>query len=225
VAAALLLGFTGVEYRNVRARENAVLGPFPADKTIREAQLLGNAVAGLRGARVQPGARIAFVNPAPPLHFAVADPRRVPNANVSSYVPVEGAMRHGQAVRLFLPGVEYLGFARRLPREWEDAEVFLYRDDGGMRALGRGSRALAELGYFTLRTRQWAAADSMFQRSRALGDTLADATFGLIITSGYLGRQGDERRYAEEFLRRWPDDARAATVAQGLRRPPGDAAR
>jgi len=84
-------------------------------------------------------------------------------------------------------------------------------------AAGQPAQALAELGYFSLRLEQWKEAEAMFLRSRALGDTLADATFGLIITNSTLGREPEARRYAEEFLRRWPHDERAATVSAGLR--------
>ena len=45
------------------------------------------------------------------------------------------------------------GSGKTIPTEWEDAEVFLYQDEGTLRHLGRGSKALAELGYFTLRLR------------------------------------------------------------------------
>src|SRR5262249_59394905 len=89
------------------------------------------------------------------------------SADVASYVPLEGALRHGEAIRLFFPGVGYLGFQRGLPPEWERAKTFLYQDDGSIRLLGSGTRALAELGYFTVRTHQWAAADSMLEPSLA----------------------------------------------------------
>jgi len=214
--AAALVAFVGVEYRNVRAREHAMVGPFAQDKTIREAMLLENAIQDLRAAGVRPGDRIAFVNPAPRRHFAVADTSAAKAAPVHSYVPLEGALRGGEAIRVFFPGVEYLGFESRLPREWEDAQVFLFHDDGTLRAVGRGSQALAELGRFALRTRQWKEADEMFLRSRALGDTLADATYGLIITSDFLGRPQDSKRHAADFLRRWPNDPRARDVASAM---------
>jgi hypothetical protein len=204
------------EYRNVRAREAELIGPFPRDKTIREALLLGNAVRDLRAAGIGPGDRIAFVNPAPPQHYAMTDSVLAPRKTVHSYVPLEGALRQGEAIQVFFPGVTYLGFDRVLPREWEDAKVFLFQDEGTLRAVGSGSQALSELGLFAMRIEQWADADSMFLRSRALGDTLADATYGLIITSDFVGRKDDSKRYAAEFLRRWPNDQRAPAVAQAM---------
>jgi hypothetical protein len=210
--AALLAGFVAIETGNVRARETAKLGTFARDKAVREGFILKNAVTDLKSAELKPGDRIAFVNPAPIRHYAMAD---TTDATRASYVPLEGALRNGETIRLFFPGVGYAGLGKTIPTEWEDAEVFLYQDEGTLRHLGRGSKALAELGYFTLRLRDWDHAERLFLRSRALGDTLADATFGLIITSDYQGRHADSERYAAEFLSRWPDDPRARVVAGG----------
>jgi hypothetical protein len=212
-----LLAVTAIEYRSVRAREHAMLGNFPADKTVREGMMLANAIASLDTMGLKPGDAIAFVNSAPLRHVAVADTSRRDTSDVSSYVPLEGTLRHGAVIRLFYPGVRYLGFGRAIPREWEDATTLLYQDEGTLRRLGRGGQAQSELGYFTLRTHQWKLADEMFQRSRALGDTLPDATYGLIVTSDFLGRPRDSERYAAEFLRRWPGDPRAKVVAGGGR--------
>jgi hypothetical protein len=212
--AGVLVAFVGIELKNAWARERVTVGPFPRDKTIRESRMLKNALKDLRAAGLKPGDRIAFINPSPRRHYSVAD-TTVQSQVTLSYVPLEGALRGGEVVRVFLPGVEYLGFKTNLPPQWEDAEVFFYRDDGTLRAFGRGGHALAELGYFTLRLRDWENAEAMFLRSRALGDTLADATFGLIITSDFLNRPDDSERYAQEFLRRWPNDSRAAVVASG----------
>src|SRR6185503_16885608 len=97
---------------------------------------------------------------------------------------------------LFYPGVTYLGFDDHLPREWEDAEVFLFQDEGNLRDLGRGGEALSQLGYFLLKLHEWNRAEAMLLRSRQLGDTLADATFGLIVTRDYLGDHAGSQRYA-----------------------------
>ena len=218
--AILLAGFVVVEYGNVRTREHASLGTLPLDKTVREAMMLENAVTGLGAAGVAPGDRIAFVNSAPRRHFAVAQTAGLDTSAVRSYLPLEGALRQGEAIRVFFPGARYLGFAASIPREWEDARTFLYQDEGTLRDLGRGSRALAELGYFTLQLEQWKDAEAMFLRSQALGDTLPDAVFGMIVTSYFLGREDESRRHAEEFLRRWPSDPRAPGVAAGLRGEP-----
>jgi hypothetical protein len=213
-----LAAVVAVELAATRARERALVGDttFPADKTMREAMLLRNAIADLRRTPLPAGTRIAFVNPAPRRHFAVADTARRGDRPIGSYLPLEGALRQGEAVRLFFPGVESLGFADSLPRAWEDAEVFLYQDEGTLRHVGRGATALAELGYFLLKARDWPRCEAMFLRSRALGGPLPDATFGLIITRDFLGDPAGSAFYAREFLERWPGDSRAATVAQGL---------
>jgi hypothetical protein len=216
--AVTLAAVVAIELVATRARERALVRDtaFPADKTMREALLLRNAITDLRRTPLPPGTRIAFVNPAPRRHFAVADTARRGDRPIGSYLPLEGALRHGEAVRLFFPGVEYLGFRDSLPRDWEDAEVFLYQDEGTVRHVGKGAQALAELGYFLLKARDWPRCEAMFLRSLALGEPLPDATFGLIITRDFLGDPAGSAIYAREFLRRWPSDPRAATVAQGL---------
>lgn len=214
-AVALLVAVVAVAFLQNRARAHAMQGNFPLDKTRREAMLLGNAIHDLREARLPPGTRIAFVNPAPRQHVSLVDTTTVNRATIGSYVPLEGALRNGEAIRLFFPGIEYLGFADHLPREWEDAEVFLFQDEGHLRALGKGGHALAQLGYFLLPIHDWPRAEAMLLRSRALGDTLADATFGLIITRDFLGDRAGSDTFAREFLRRWPHDPRTKTILEG----------
>jgi hypothetical protein len=215
IAVTVVLAIVAIEFTAVRARERAMRGSFPADKTMREAKLLGNAIHDLQAARLPRGSSIAFINPGPRQHVALVDSATAKRAaRIGSYLPLEGALRQGEATKLFLPGVRYLGFGEELPREWEQAEVFLFQDDGHVRALGRGSRAQAELGYLLLPWHEWDRADAMFERSRQLGDTLADATFGLIITRDFLGDHAGASAYAREFLRRWPDDRRATTVRE-----------
>jgi tetratricopeptide (TPR) repeat protein len=218
---AAVLAFAGTEAWSVRARARALTGTIPADRTVRESTMLRNVTAALDSAGLAPGACIAFVNPAPALHSSLAGGQSGP---LVSYLPLETALGRGRALALFFPRLRYLGFSDTLPRAWEDADVFLFQDDGRARHLGRGSRALAELGYFTLRTRQWERAEALFRRSLALGDTLPDAIFGLGATRSALGREDEARRHLVEFLRRWPADDRAAAVAAGLRTaPPGSA--
>ena len=213
---AAVLAVAGTEAWSVRARARALTGTIPADRTVRESTMLRNVTVALDSTALAPGARIAFVNPAPALHSSLAGGRSGP---LVSYVPLETALGRGRALALFFPRLRYLGFSDTLPRTWEDADVFLFQDDGRARHLGRGSRALAELGYFTLRTQQWARAESMFRRSLALGDTLPDAVFGLGATRSALGAEDEARRWLAEFLRRWPADERAPAIAAALRTP------
>ena len=218
VALAAVVAFAGVEGWSVRARERARAGPFAADRTIRESTLLGNAIRSLTAARLAPGARVAFVNPTPKEHVSVTG---APAVSVTSYNPLERAMSDGRTLRLFLPGVRYLGFADTLPREWEDAEVFLYEPDGRSRHVGHGSRALAAVGTSALETGQWQWAEAMFRRTLARGDTLPDAVFGLANTRSLLGSGREAAAYARDFLRRWPRDPRARRVEEGFRRAAG----
>jgi len=212
-ALAATLVFAAVEARSTRMREGAMTGHFPTDGTIRESTLLRNAVASLDSVALAPGTRVVYANPAP--HAPTSAPG--PGVRVfSTYNPLERALRGGLSIRVLRPGLRCLGLVDTIPPDWRDVEVFLYQPDGSARHLGHGSRAEAELGYFTLRTQQWARAESMFLRSLAWGDTLPDALFGLVITKVMQGREGEARAIAREAVRRWPLDPRVPVLLKGV---------
>lgn len=215
--AALVVAFVGLEFSGAHQRESRMSGTFPLDKTMRESTMLRNAVADLRRVHVAPGDSIAFINPAPRrMHLTLARLENADSASVKSYIPLEGAMRGGETIRVFFPGVTYLGFAPDLPPAWDRARVFLYQDEGTLRDLGRGAAALTEQGLFALRLRDWPLAERSFEGGFALGDTLPDAAYGMIATAYFLGRRDEAMRWAAFFLARWPDDPRANELALRL---------
>ena len=213
-ALAATLAFAAVEAWSVRTREGAMTDHFATDRTICESTLLRNAVAALDSVPMAPGTRVVYANPAPRARSSFA---RQDLRVFSTYNPLESALRGGLSLRVLRPEVRCLGVVDTLPLDWADVEVFLYQPDGSARHLGHGSRAEAELGYFTMRTQQWALAERMFLRSLTLGDTLPDAIFGLAITRVMQGRGNEARAFAEEGLRRWPRDARVPAILEGLR--------
>ena len=224
----VLLGLVvALDFWSVRAREREKLGPFAADKVVRESRLLERGLSQLRGLQLPPGTRVAFVNPGDRgrVHFGRSTTDSI--ARSQNILPLESALRDGEALRVFMPHLQYAGFAFSLPREWEDARVLLFNDHADLMDLGTGSHALARLGAFCLEVGDHEAADSLFRRSRMRGDTLADATFGLVLTADALGHPAESDRYAREFLRRWPNDPRAAYLDSVLRvsSQPGDPAR
>jgi hypothetical protein len=219
-----LLAAVAVGFVTGRAREGATIHGYPRDKTIREATILRHALEDLTRARLPAGARIAIVNPVRGRHFSLtsADTTMYDSARGRAYLPLEAALRGGEALRVFLPGRELVGFGSTIPRAWEEAEVFYYYGTAGhLEHLGRGSLALAMLGEMLLGLERWADARDLYQRTRARGDTLAPATFGLIIAEANLGDAERSRAQAQEFLRRWPDDPRAARVGEALRATTG----
>ena len=214
LAALVLTAFVVIEARNVRVRETWMSGVYAGDRTMRESGLLRNIVAGLDSMRFAPGTPVAFVNPAPRMHQPLGGAGNV----VYSYMPFETTMRDGETMRLFFPELRILGVGERVKPEWETSEIVLFMGDGRLTDVGRGGHALTELGYRLMPLGQWAASDSMFRRARVLGDTLPDGTFGLMATSHYLGHDDVMREFCREFLRRWPNEKRAATVDSTLRR-------
>jgi hypothetical protein len=209
-----VLAFAAVEARGVRVRETAMTGPFAADRTIRESTILANVLASLDSARLAPGARVAFVNPAPKEHVSATGGTL---GSPAAYNPFEQALRGGLALQVFRPAVRCLGVVDTLPRGWEDVEVFLYDPDGRSRHLGHGGQALSALGDFARQTGQLALAERMLGRSLALGDTTAEAIFGLGYIGSALGRPDQARAFAQEFVRRWPHDPRARGLERTLR--------
>ncbi|HTM57504.1 MAG TPA: hypothetical protein VL123_03740 [Candidatus Udaeobacter sp.] len=210
-----LAGFVAIEAHNARQREHQMAGVYLADPTIRSSQLLRNMIHGMDSLSFAPGTRIAFLNPAPRRHQSLVGGG---GTVVYSYLPFETALRNGETMKLFEPRVTVLGISDRMPREWEDAEIVGFAMDGRLKKFGTGGVALTELGYELLPLTSWTAADSMFRRARELGDTLPDGTFGLMVTSHYLGRTQEMQAFCREFLRRWPNEHRAAIVDTALHR-------
>ncbi len=200
----------------VLGRERARAGAFAADRTMRESQLLREALKSLRDAKLPPGARVGLVNPSPQAHSVLASSG---DAVVTSYTPLAAALHGDLATRLFAPGITLLGVSDTIPPAWEDAALFIYHDDGSLRPIGHGAEALVEAAQLALRGERYALAERMLLRARALGDTLPAGTFGLIAAAGMQGHPDEAGHYAEEFLRRWPNDPRAATVRQALKGP------
>jgi hypothetical protein len=219
--AAALAAFVAIEAWSGVARERAVVGDQPLDKVVRESRLLRNAITGLRAARMPAGSRVALVNPAPRRHFSVAGGdtgfTEVATGRLS-YVPLEGALRGGEAVRVFAPELRYLGLGSVPPPAWEDAQLFLFLNDGRLEHLGSGARALTELGNLAMRARAWPTADSLFVRALARGDTLADAVYGLIITKDMARRGEESAGWARMFVQRWPNEPRVPPIREALER-------
>jgi hypothetical protein len=216
-----LLAFVGLELRSVRTREGASVHGLPLDRTMRESLLLRNAIAGLRGAGLAPRDSIAFVNPLSPRHQNIASRDTALHAEPTqgaTYTPLEAALRGGESVRLFFPGVKLLGFAESVPPTWETAALFFYDNDGTLTPLGRGLEAQQKLGALMLRIRRWELAEPTFRRMIVLGDTSADAAHGLLVALVGLDRNDKAERLAAAFVKRWPRDPRSAVIEEALRR-------
>jgi hypothetical protein len=162
---------------------------------------------------------VLFVNPVPRGRFDLmtGSPTRAQDLALRrSYLPLEAALRDGETLRLFLPGIVYLGFTTGIPAGSEDAECFYFEQRGWLDYWGRGQRALLRQASIQADGHRWAAAESTFARVRALGDTLPAALRGQLAALAQTGRAGDARRVAEEYLRRWPTDAHAGEVRSWL---------
>jgi hypothetical protein len=219
-----LAGFVLLEGRNAVVRETATRDALPVDRTLRDAVLLSHALPGLRAAALAPGTRVAFVSPVsrPALDVMTGAPTRPEDRwRRRSFWPLEAALRGGETLRLFLPGLEYLGFAPTIPPGWEDAECFHFEQRGWLERWGRGQRALLRQGDVQLAAHQWPAAESTFRRVRALGDTLPAALRGEILALAGEGRWDDARARAAEFARRWPGHAPEPGVRSTARGPGG----
>lgn len=225
---ALLLGvialglYVAIEARNIHVRQTAKRDALPVDRTMRDAVLLRHALPALREASLPRGTRVAFVNPAPRGRFDLTTgtqtrPEDVPSR--VSYFPLEAAMRGGETLRLFTPGLDYLGFTTTIPPRWEDAECFYYEQRGWLRRWGRGQQALMRQAEVQMTSGQWAAADSTLIRVRSLGDTLPSALQWQISVLAKSARYREANLLAKEFVARWPKHpfaARADSLGSSL---------
>ena len=143
VGALLVASFAAVEGRNVLERRSASRDHLPVDRTIRDSELLRHALLGLRAADLAPGTKIGFVNPLPRAAMKVETPDPSEGSlHRESYIPLEAALRGGEAIQLFLPTLEYMGFATTVPVAWTDVECFYYEQRGWLEPWGKGETAL-----------------------------------------------------------------------------------
>jgi hypothetical protein len=204
--------FIVAEAFGVSQRESMMLDSLPADRTLREAMLLGHALPALRDAALAPGTAVGFVNPVPRTAFTLPAPAREPGAQQAQhveYVPLEVALRGGPAFQLFAPGVVDSGFAVTIPPGWEGIECFLYEQRGWLRRWGRGQQALMRQAELQAAAARWAAAESSFARVRAIADTVPAAVCGQAVALERLGMARESESVAAAFARRWPGDVRA----------------
>ena len=203
--------FVVAEGLGVAARERATLDSLPADRTLREATLLGHALPALGEAALAPGTAVGFVNPVPRVAFTL--PRVAASLDAAQpermeYVPLEVALRGGMAIELFAPGVVDSGFAVTIPPGWERVECFLYEQRGWLRRWGHGQEALMRQAELQAASGRWAAAESSFARVRSLADTVPAALCGQAVAFSRLGLASEAEAAARLFAQRWPGDAR-----------------
>jgi hypothetical protein len=207
VGLALLAALVSIEARNIRVRRTATRDALPVDRTMRDAVLLNHALPAFEKAALPPGTRVAFVNPVPGPRFDLmtgAPTRSEALASRASYFPLEAALRGGETMRLFVPGLVYLGFANTIPAAWEDAECFYFEQRGWLEPWGRGQGALMHQASVQMAAERWKAAESTLVRVRALGDTLPTALEWQIRTLAESGRRREAGLVAQELRRRWP---------------------
>lgn len=111
-----------------------------------------------------------FVNPVPRVRFDLTSgaPTQLEDApQRESYWPLEGALRGGETVPLFLPQVRYLGFKTTIPERFEDAECFYFEQRGWLKRGGRGANARLRQAEVQMAAQRWASAESTFRRVRA----------------------------------------------------------
>jgi hypothetical protein len=205
---AALAAYVGVQANCIWIRETATRDSLPVDRTIREAVLLGNALPALREAGLEAGAGVLFVSPVtrPRFDLITGAPTRPEDlAQRRSYRPLEAAMRGGETLRLFVPAIRYLGFAKTISKDREWADCFHYGQRGELEYWGRGQDALLRQGLTQLDGHLWVEAESTFTRVRSLRDTIPAALVGQIRALTGEGRTSEAQHLLGELMRRWPN--------------------
>ena len=175
IGLAALACFVALEVNAMHIRSTATQDALPIDRTLRDGTVLRHALPALQSAALPPGTRVGFVNPAPRRSFDLMTgaPTRAEDARQrSSYYPLEAAMRGGETLRLFVPGVEYAGFERTIPVGAESTEWFYFEQRGWLERWGHGRAALLRQGDVQRAGGQAAAAESTFTRARAIPDSI-----------------------------------------------------
>jgi hypothetical protein len=144
VAAVLIAGFVVAEAQAVRARERMTISGLPADRTLRDAELLRNVVSALGHERLPDSTTVGFVNPSPAsaVQLNPAEPRDRDETVLRTYYPLESLLQDGKAIRLFFPTWSSAGFSDTIPAGWENVECFLFEQRGFLRRWGKGADAL-----------------------------------------------------------------------------------
>ena len=160
-----------LQWRDVSLRGGAVQDHLPIDPILRDSQLIRHAVSGLESARLPAGSSVGFVNPvvrpsaAPPRGRSLGEGLDT----TRSYIPLEAALRGGETLELLAPELHYRGFSSTIPPDWLDVECFHYEQRGWLEHWGRGPQALLRQARLQMSTGQTMAAESTYQRARALG--------------------------------------------------------
>jgi hypothetical protein len=135
---------------------------LPADRTLRDAELLRHVVSGLESENLPAGTIVGFVNPAPAPDVGLSAGSIAPDAVTRRYYPLESVLERGRTLRVFLPQLGYAGFSDTIPSSWTNVEVFLFEQRGYLRRWGSGSEALRHEAEWLRDTRS-ARADSMLK--------------------------------------------------------------
>lgn len=143
-AIVLVLAFVAAEARGIRSRERATIAHLPADRTLRDAELLRNVVWSLKRESLPAGTVVGFVNPSPAPHVPLTTGASAPlkGGVRQPYYPLESVMEDGRTLRVFLPQLGYAGFSDTIPQSWTNVEVFLFEQRGYLKRWGRGQVAL-----------------------------------------------------------------------------------
>ena len=144
VAVLLIAGFVIAEAAGARARERLTVAGLPADRTMRDAELLQHAISALRGEHLPDGVTVGFVNPIPARDVSLipGDERAAAGEDIRPYRPLQSLMLDGKTLRLFFPTWKYAGFSDTIPKGWENVECFLFEQRGFLRRWGKGAEAL-----------------------------------------------------------------------------------
>jgi hypothetical protein len=200
------------EARLARARASFRVGGVLVDRISRESEQLRNAVTGLRAAGVAAGDTIALMSPFSAVSYdlATGQPSAIDAANSPNhYVPVVAALRGGEALRVFLPGVAVLGMSTGIPPEWSRARFFRYDNGGHVFDQGRGVAALDSLATDYLLVDGFADARATIARMIALGADGPELRWRLCCALSGLGEDSAATIEAHRLVSRWPDSERA----------------
>ncbi len=183
----LIAGWQGEKRRGDFLRDGMLLDPM-----LRYAEMAGDAVTSFREAPVTVAGdvlvTVPFLGEAVDLAKGL---RRTENMRNVRFLPVQKALREGDAILLFFPEMESVDFVYDIDEgtEWEGRQIYMLTGTADFRYLGVGAAARYELSRIFFRYRDYARARREVELLLDLNPSNSNLVYDLAIAGIAQGDQ------------------------------------
>ena len=183
----LIAGWQGEKRRGDHLRDGMLLDPM-----LRYAEMAGEAVASFRSAPVPVKGDVLVTVPFLGESVDLAKGlRRTANMRNVRFLPVQKALRDGDAILLFFPEMKSVQFVYDIDEEtrWEDRQIFMLTGTADFNYLGVGEAARYELSRIFFRYRDYARAQREVELLLARNPANSNLVYDLAIAGIAQGDQ------------------------------------